>query len=187
MESKDRRRLGREDWVQGALEILFEKGTSGIKVVVLAKRLGVTSGSFYWHFKKVQDLLDAVLEYWEHEQTDHIIRDARAFDGDPKERIYLLMQQVIDEGAAEPDHAIAVWAKSEPSVQEVYHRTLQRRYEFAAWMFREAGFPEHEARHRGRIMVAYLMGESASGLKADETWEQVLRHHWEVLVAGSTQ
>ncbi len=184
MESVEKRRLGREDWVHGALEILFEKGISGIKVVVLAERLGVTSGSFYWHFKKVQDLLDAVLDFWEHEQTDHIIRDAQEYDGDPGERIYRLMHQVIEEGAAEPDHAIAVWSKSDSSVQEVYQRTLHRRFGFAEWMFREAGFPELDARARGRIMVAYLMGESASGLKADDNWQQVLRHHWEVLVAN---
>ena len=182
MEKEAKRRLGREDWIQAALETLFEKGVGGIKIVVLAERMGVTSGSFYWHFKKLQDLLDAVLDYWEHHLTDHIIRNAREFFGAPEERIYRLMEQVIREGAAEPDHAISVWAKTDPSVSEVFHRTVERRYDFAAWMFAQAGFEEEDARTRGRVMVAYLMGESSAGLKADPDWEVLLRHHWRFLL-----
>lgn len=185
MDMTEKRRLGRQDWIRGALEILLERGAGGVKVVVLAERLGVTSGSFYWHFKKVQDLLDAILDHWEHEQTDHIIRNARDFSGPPHERIYALMEQVIREGAAEPDHAIAVWSKSDPGAQEIYQRTLQRRHDFAAWMFAEAGFAEDEARVRGRIMVAYLMGETSSGLKANDDWPKILRSHWKVLIARS--
>ncbi|MDV7144297.1 TetR/AcrR family transcriptional regulator [Tropicimonas sp. TH_r6] len=185
METLEKRRLGREDWIEAALQILFERGVTGIKVVVLAERLGVTSGSFYWHFKKVKDLLDAVLNHWEHQLTDHIIRDAREFSGPAEERIFLLMKQVVQEGAAEPDHAIAVWSKSDPGVQAVFQRTLQRRYDFAAGMFGQAGFAEDEARVRGRILVAYLMGESSAGLKADRDWQVSLRRHWEVLVSRS--
>ena len=182
MEKEAKRRLGREDWIQAALETLFERGVGGIKVVVLAERMGVTSGSFYWHFKKLQDLLDAVLEYWENHLTDHIIRDAREFSGTPEERIYHLMEQVIREGAAEPDHAISVWAKTDVTVNAVFHRTVERRHAFAAWMFAQAGFEGEDARTRGRVMVAYLMGESSAGLKANSDWEKLLRRHWRFLV-----
>ena len=185
MEAENRKRLSREDWIAAALELMFEKGAGGVKVVVLAQRMGVTSGSFYWHFKKLQDLLDAVLDHWEHHLTDHIIRDAQAFTGPPPERIYKLMEQVIAEGAAEPDHAISVWSKTDDSVAQVFHRTVHRRFDFAAWMFAEAGFPKAEARTRGRIMVAYLMGESSAGLKADADWQDTLRAHWKVLVTST--
>ena len=63
-------RLGREDWIRAALELLVTAGVEGVKIVPLAERLGVTSGSFYWHFKNRRELHDALLEYWEREMTD---------------------------------------------------------------------------------------------------------------------
>ena len=57
-----RQQLGRATWIKAALDILAGKGLDGIRVEVLAKRLKVTKGSFYWHFKDRRDLLDAVLE-----------------------------------------------------------------------------------------------------------------------------
>jgi len=50
MVAKAATRLTREDWVRGAIEALQERGVDGVKIVVIAHRLGVTSGSFYWHF-----------------------------------------------------------------------------------------------------------------------------------------
>ena len=59
-----RTQLDREAWIKASLAILAEKGLDGIRVEVLAKRLKVTKGSFYWHFKDRRDLLDAVLKTW---------------------------------------------------------------------------------------------------------------------------
>ena len=50
--------FNRNDWVAGALELLELSGVENLKVVILAERLGVTSGSFYWHFKNRRQLLD---------------------------------------------------------------------------------------------------------------------------------
>ncbi len=183
MVNEPKRRLGRQNWIRAALATLFENGVGGIKVVVLAEQMGVTSGSFYWHFKKLQDLLDAVLEFWEQDLTNHIIHGAQGFTGAPEERIYNLMEQVILEGAAEPDHAISIWAKTDATVNDVFHRTIERRHDFAAWMFAQAGFDGEEARTRGRVMVAYLMGESSAGLKANPDWKVLLRNHWRFLVS----
>src|ERR1700753_1355367 len=43
-------RLGREDWLLEALRVLAESGVEAVRVEPLAKRLGVTQGSFYWAF-----------------------------------------------------------------------------------------------------------------------------------------
>ena len=112
MEARKPKRLSREDWIHGALDLLQEVGVKGVKVVVLADRLGVTSGSFYWHFNKLDDLLNAVLEHWEYRLTEHIIKDAQAFDGPADQRILNLMTQVIREGASEYDHAVSIWART---------------------------------------------------------------------------
>jgi hypothetical protein len=46
------------------------------------------------------------------------------------------------------------------AVQTVFQRTLDKRFAFAAWMFRQAGFSKVEAETRGRMMVVFMMGES---------------------------
>ena len=172
----------RDIWLTAALEVLRERGVDGIKVVPLASRLGLTSGSFYWHFKNIQDLLDSILEHWENHLTDHIVQDARHFDGPPEDRILNLMLQVIGEDAAVPDHAISVWAKSDARAQIAYRRTIAKRFEFAGWMFEQSGFSPKEASARGRLMVASLMGEASNDIKSSPDWEEIVRAQWQVLM-----
>ena len=187
MEKRPRQRLGREDWVREALEALQERGVDGVKIVVIAERMGITSGSFYWHFKGLQDLLDCLLAYWERELTDAVVEQAKAFDGPPEDRILNLMVQVIEEDAAAYDHAISIWARKDPTANEVFERTLRKRFDFAAWMFRQCGFPNRQAAIRGRMMVAYLMGESATDLKSGARWKVGIREMHKILINRSNR
>lgn len=176
------KKADREVWLTAALEVLRERGVDGIKIVPLANRLNLTSGSFYWHFKNLNDLLEAVLYHWEHHLTDHIVEEAEAFDGSPQDRILTLMLQVIREDAAIPDHAISVWSKRDTAVRLIYRRTVQKRFEFAKWMFEQVGFTSDEAQTRGRLMVTSLMGETSNDLRSVEGWEDIIRAQWKVLV-----
>ena len=56
--------LDRHEWIEAAIELLAEQGVQGMRVELLAKNFGVTKGSFYWHFKDRQDLVDGVLATW---------------------------------------------------------------------------------------------------------------------------
>jgi AcrR family transcriptional regulator len=183
MEKRSSHRLSRNDWMRAALEILDERGIDGVKIVVIAERMGVTSGSFYWHFKNLRDLLDCLLQYWESELTDALVTRATAFTGEPGDRIQELMTQVVEEDAAKYDHAIWVWAKRDPAANEVFQRTLHKRFEFGRWMFRQLGFSEKQAFVRGRLMVAYLMGESATDLKTDPKWKSKITEMYKVLTS----
>ena len=60
--STARTQLDPERWIDVAIDVLAKEGVTGLRIEVLAKRCGVTKGSFYWHFKDRQALLDAVLE-----------------------------------------------------------------------------------------------------------------------------
>ena len=160
MSSKPAERLNREEWIRSALEILSSGGVEGVKVSPLASRLGVTTGSFYWHFKNRRDLLDELLAYWERELTDAAIVAARQFEGPPVERIWGLMAQVMTEGLARYDVVFWHWAQADDQAALVFQRALQKRFDFAASMFREAGFSSEQAEARGRLMVTYMMGES---------------------------
>ena len=175
-------RLNREDWIRGALEILVTAGVAGVKIVPLAKRLGVTSGSFYWHFKNRRELHDALLDYWEREMTDAAIEAAKHFEGPPEERIWRLMEQVMTAGLARLDLAFWHWGQSDAEAQTVFLRTLNKRFAFAKWMFEQVGFSKTQAEARGRMMVVYMMGESTLIPDAPGKRKKLLKLKYEILI-----
>lgn len=152
-------RLTRKDWLKAALR-LCETGIDNVKVAPLAEQLGVTTGSFYWHFKNRRELLEALLQYWEHELTDVAIEAARHFEGPAADRILDLMENVMAGKLARYDLPIWQWAQSDTRASRAFNRALKKRFEFAAWMFSQAGFSREQAEVRGRMMVIYMMGES---------------------------
>jgi hypothetical protein len=91
------------------------------------------------------------------------------------------MLQVVEEDAAAFDPAISVWARNNPAANEVFERALRKRFDLARWMFRQCGFSDKQASIRGRLTVAYLMGETAADLKSDTNWKARIRDMHKVL------
>ena len=154
------RHLAREDWLQAALE-LCEEGIDEIKITPLATRLGVTSGSFYWHFKNRRELLDALFVFWEQESTDGLRCATEAFEGAPLERIRFFIDDIMKHRLARYDYAIWHWAQSRADTKELFQRVLHKRTALASSLFLEAGFPKEQAETRGRMLVLCIMGELA--------------------------
>jgi AcrR family transcriptional regulator len=65
---KTARSLDRGVWLEAAAEAIAEGGFGEARILTLAKRLGVTRGSFYWHFRDHDDFIRALLERWRNEQ-----------------------------------------------------------------------------------------------------------------------
>jgi len=156
---KPAKQLNRDDWLRGALD-LCAAGIDRVKVAPLAAELGVTTGSFYWHFKDRKELLASLLDYWEREMTDAAIEAAKQFTGPGADRILALMETVMVQGLARFDLPVWQWAQSDDNARRVFRRALKKRFAFAAWMFTQAGFSKEQAETRGRMMVIYMMGES---------------------------
>ena len=76
-----RRTRDRNDWLRAARRALLHRGPEGVRVEPLAAILGVTKGSFYWHFTNRRELLEALLREWEEETR--LLTDALA-SGDPR-------------------------------------------------------------------------------------------------------
>lgn len=152
-------RLDRDDWLKAALQ-LCEDGIDNVKIAPLAADMSVTTGSFYWHFKNRQELLDAVLEYWEREMTDAAIEAAKQYAGSAADRIFYVMDTVLTDSLARYDLAIWQWARSDAKAKRVFRRVLQKRFAFATRMFSEAGFSKAQAEIRARKMIVYMTGES---------------------------
>lgn len=80
-------RLSREDWIDGAIIFLSRDRLEALTVNALAERLGVTKGSFYWHFDSREGLLDAVVDTWRRRMTSEIEGFIRNSVGSPVGRL----------------------------------------------------------------------------------------------------
>ena len=63
-ETASKPRLGRADWLRAAILCLMKEGIDAVQITRLAASIGASRGSFYWHFKSRQELLDGLLDEW---------------------------------------------------------------------------------------------------------------------------
>jgi AcrR family transcriptional regulator len=140
-------RLQRQDWIDAALERLAESGVEAVRVELLARDLGVTKGSFYWHFKDRGDLLEAVLQEWE--ATTDRVSGSLPEDATPSDRIERFLE-LITASAADPDQAalengVLAWAQKDSAVAERVAAVEAKRTADAERLLAELGFPPAEA------------------------------------------
>jgi AcrR family transcriptional regulator len=146
----------RESWAMAALDAMSEGGVEAVAVEPLAKRLGVTKGSFYWHFGSRADLLSAALELWERKGTQEIIA-ALAPIKDPAERLRHLFRLVAKGSHSDATHA-ALSAAREPSVRLTLRRVASARLGFLAECYRELGMAPARARRQAFLAYAAYLG-----------------------------
>ncbi len=150
-------RLSADDWAQAALDLIAEQGVSAVAVEPLARRLGVTKGSFYWHFPSRDALLQAALERWEVGEQENIFGSLEKV-ADPRERLRALFQLVGHEVKPHIIYSELLKALDHPAVQPVIDRISQRRLDYLVAMFRQAGLQRTDATHRARLAYAAYVG-----------------------------
>ena len=148
--------LDRDAWAAAGLLALEEDGVTGVTGAGVARRLGVTRGSFYWHFASRDDLLAAVLQTWEREHSDDLL-DALERIEDPRARLRAL----VDASTGKPASIfirLLDAADSEPLVADTLRRSADRRLAVIARACRETGLAPAEARRRALLMYAAYVG-----------------------------
>jgi len=151
----------RSDWLQAAFQALREGGVEAVKVEPLARRLGLTKGSFYWHFRDREALLAALLEEWENRAGARILARLDAAGRTPEERLDMLLETVIREGRNAVDPAVRAWALTDGAVADRVARVDAVRLAWLAGLFRSLGEDEAAAATRARLAYLALIGEHA--------------------------
>jgi AcrR family transcriptional regulator len=131
-------RLSAEDWAQAALDLIAEQGVGAVAVEPLARRLGVTKGSFYWHFPSRDALLQAALERWELFEQEQVFGSLEDVP-DPRVRLRQLFQMVAHEVQPHIIYSELLKALDHPMVRPVIDRVSQRRLDYLVASFRQAG------------------------------------------------
>jgi AcrR family transcriptional regulator len=153
----ERSRLSAADWEGAALDLIAEHGVSAVAVEPLARRLGVTKGSFYWHFANRDALLDATLRRWEHADAEGLMGQVDRIV-DPHERLEELFRRTSREMRSHVIYSALLNALDHPAVQPVMQRVSQRRIQYLAVAFRSLGLTRRAAMDRARLAYSAYVG-----------------------------
>lgn len=151
-------RLSVDDWVACALEVLADDGVAGIKIGTLCTRLGVTKGSFYWHFEDLEAFLGAVAEHWAAGRDEAVASFVELESVEPAQRLRLMMLRFADRSQWPLERAVREWARTNPYVQERVARTDLVMAGKVKDAFEEIGFSEDEAVLRSQMMFCTGVG-----------------------------
>ena len=153
----EKSRLSAETWAISALDVIAEQGLAAVAVEPMARRLGVTKGSFYWHFPSREALLVAALERWERTEQEQVFGKMEAVS-DPRARLRALFQLVAHEIRPHIIYSELLKALDHPVVKPVLERVSQRRLDYLTASFRQAGLNRIDAQNRARLAYAAYVG-----------------------------
>jgi AcrR family transcriptional regulator len=146
-------RLTRDDWVRAGLKALAREGAAVLKADRLSRELGVSRGSFYWHFEDVEAFCAAVLEGWQSVAYERIVSDLERLDGG---RLGVLITGALkSDGALE--RAVRAWATHDARARAMVEAVDERRIGYLAAEIMRAGHPKRVAAARAHLIYwAYL-------------------------------
>ena len=158
----------KEDWLNKALDCLLEEGNTNVKVERLARDVGVTKGSFYWHFKDRNDLLSQTAAHWKAQQHAFLDLLNNTSHDSPEERLTALFAY-IDAKDVRHDVAMRLWARKEKWVNELVSEIDKLRLVYCESIFTEMGFAADEARLRAHLVYYYQVAEQTISYKEPES------------------
>jgi AcrR family transcriptional regulator len=154
--------LGRKDWIDAAIVMLAEDNVEALRVDTLAEKLGVTKGSFYWHFKGREDLLWAVVETWRLRMTSETRALIVDTTGTPWERLERLIRIAISHRQDVPGGPLEVtlrdWSRRDSKVAAVVREVDTERVKFLCQLYREAGLSDGDAEDFAELHMAFVIG-----------------------------
>ena len=161
--------LSRADWIGAAIGALTNGGAQALKAEALARSLKVSKGSFYWHFKDVNDLKRAMIHHWQRRASDAVDAEiARTAQAPPAALSRLLALTDTRHGSPFGDRAteaaIRDWARGEPFVRQAVAEVDARRVAFLTGLLRQHGLGAPEAAQTARLFYAAMIGCEALGL-----------------------
>jgi AcrR family transcriptional regulator len=163
--------LDADNWTQAALTILARNGIEAVRIERLAKMLGVTKGSFYWHFKDRPALLDAMLSSWRQRATLAIIDRLERSDSPPAERLRELLKLMRNTPraarGADIEAAIRLWGRSDPRVASVVQEIDRLRLGHVKSLVESAHDGRQDTMARAALIYAYFLAEGWIGNTLD--------------------
>ncbi len=159
-------RVTREDWLNVALDVLISDGVERVKVLSLRKKLCVSRSSFYWYFKSRQQLLDALLDFWQNTNTAALIKQANIQTARITEAVCNVFKCTIDPDLFDTslDFAIRDWARRSGKVRRILDQSDETRLKALTQMYSRFGYEPVESETRARVLYYMQIGYNEADL-----------------------
>jgi AcrR family transcriptional regulator len=164
--------LSAQDWLDQGLKTLAKTGFTALKADPLAKAIGVSRGSFYWHFADIGAFHAAILKHWRDIAAEQIIADieAAAAHEDP---LALLLRRVFG-GRLTLESAVRTWASVDAGARAAVQAIDQRRLGYVEGLLRQSGLPAAVAHARAQILYWAFLGFASSDRPLPKTRQQAV-------------
>lgn len=149
-----------EVWLEAAYQSLLDTGVDSVKILPLAKRLGLSRTSFYWFFRDREELLAALVARWREKNTGNLIRQSEAYAETIVEAMLNVFDCWLDTAIfdAQFEFAIRSWALQSPEILAEVRDADQARLEALQRMFLRFGHDEASADVRSRTIYLVQIG-----------------------------
>ena len=154
------RRLTAQDWIDFALATLAREGFHALKADLLARKLGVSRGSFYWHFEDLRSFHGCLIAHWRHTATEAIIADLERY-GSPELRLDALLRRAFGHGAR-LEVRMRNWADKNAAAARVLDAIDRQRRGYIEKLLRQAGVAPLAAATRAQLLYWAYLGAALS-------------------------
>ena len=166
-----RGRLQPADWIWAGFRALVQGGPQALRVEPIARELGTTKGSFYWHFADLAALRVAMLEAWEQVATADITAAVQQSGLPAREQLLLLVEKVsvppdAKAGGDAVEPAIRDWGRTDSMARQVLERVDRQRLADLRDFFGAAGLASAAARQAAAVFYATVIGLESLRLTA---------------------
>lgn len=149
----------RADWILAGAQQLGKGGSESVRVEPMAKKLGVTKGSFYWHFENRRSWLVAIMSTWEEQSTLAVIRHVDDKATDARERLLVLWSLNDDPEDVRMELGIRDFATRDPEAATIVERVDTQRLKYLRKNFRALGLSPADAEARCLLYYSLLIGD----------------------------
>jgi AcrR family transcriptional regulator len=152
--------LSAQDWVDQGFRTLAGQGFSALKAEPLAKAMGVSRGSFYWHFADIDAFHAAILKAWRAVAAEAIISDIEAASAgdDP---LAILLRRVFSEKLS-LERAVRNWAAFNATARGAVQAIDRRRLDYVECLIEARGVAPATAQARAQILYWAFLGYALS-------------------------
>jgi AcrR family transcriptional regulator len=155
--------LKQNDWIAAGFRALTPGGPQAIRIEAIARELGVSKGSFYWHFKDALAFKRAMLTHWAGIATKNIISEVTESGPDPRGQLRRLIEIVTDNrsdryGGKLAEAAIRDWARYDADADSTVRAIDQQRLAFLQSLFAASGVPAARAASFAKILFGAFIG-----------------------------
>lgn len=157
VQKNERTTLSAADWERAALDLIAEQGIQAMAIEPLARRMGITKGSFYWHFSSREALLEQALIRWEEHDRRNLNASLGEIDN-PRDRLISFFRRVGREKLTHEVYSELCAAAGHPHVEPVLERVAERRMAHLSAAFEEMGMEPGLARNQARLTYSVYLG-----------------------------